>query len=248
MKDLRLLEGGKFLPGTWIDGDHMGDWNIHLGTNATLVDAAIPGGVLQGSIVTTSDSILNLTGPRAFEVDVGVPISFQVDMNITVDADNEASFFVGFTDNNTAGEMPMDDDGGTLVSAATDAVGFLYERGEAAPSGTRWQAVSVANGTDGTQTALSGSDAVVLGTWMRLRLKIAASGDTDFYIATLDANHNEITPAWDRTSLRTQTSAVTTSVRLCPVIAQQLHTGSSVVTFQTRNAMFRGNGLEVTGS
>ncbi len=248
MRNLHLLEGGKFHPGTWVDNDHMGDWSVHLGTNATLVDAGVPGGVLQGSIVTSDDSILNLSGPRAFEVDVGVPISFQVDINVTVDADDEACIFVGLTDSNAAGQIPIDDDDGTIASAATDAVGFLYERGQAAPSGTRWQAVSVAAGTDGTQTALSGSDAVVLGTWMRLRLEIGASADTNFYIATLDASNNVITQGWNRKTLRTQLAAVTTSVRLCPIIAQQLHGASSVVTFQTRNAMFRGNGLEVTGS
>ncbi len=56
-----------------------------------------------------------------------------------------ASIFVGFTDTGHA-EMPVYDTGAGVISAATDAVGFIL--GSRADTG--WSAVAVNNGTDAT--------------------------------------------------------------------------------------------------
>lgn len=78
--------------------------------------------------------------------------------------------FVGFTDTG-AGEMPAYDTGGGLITAATNAVGFVY--GGAASAATGWAGVGVKAGTDATTVT---GDAPTANTYDVLELRIGDTG------------------------------------------------------------------------
>lgn len=78
--------------------------------------------------------------------------------------------FVGLTDTGT-GEMPAYDTGGGLITAATNAVGFVY--GGAASAATGWAGVGVKAGTDGTTVT---GDAPTANTYDVLELRIGDTG------------------------------------------------------------------------
>ena len=64
------IEGGRLYPGTYVDNDHMGDWSVMIGTGSSLVDSALPGGIVDLVAGTNEGGAVQLVGPRAFEVDV----------------------------------------------------------------------------------------------------------------------------------------------------------------------------------
>ncbi len=238
---LSNIEGGKIYPGTYVDNDHMGDWSMHV-TGGTLVDAALPGGTQNLLTSTGEGDLAQITGPLAFEVDVGVPIIFECDLNVSVDASAAAAIFFGFTDSNSAGEIAIEfEDGGANLSAnATDAVGFMLE----AEDDATWKAVSVNAGTLGANTALTGSTDYAIGTWQRLRVEVGANGDTRYYIGQY--NSNNVFQDWSvLTAGETRTAALSTSVRLAPTIS--VDGRAAAVTLQVREPLFRGPGMEVTG-
>ena len=101
-------EGGGLSPGTYLDNHHMGDWSVHV-TGGTVVDGGLGGGVQNLLTATGEGDVAQLIGPLAFEVDAGVPIIFEVDVNVSVDGSNAAALFVGFTDQNAAAEIPIED-------------------------------------------------------------------------------------------------------------------------------------------
>ncbi len=238
---LKNYEGGKIYPGTYVDNDHMGDWSMHV-TGGTLVDGALPGGVQNLLTSTGEGDIAQIIGPLAFEVDVGVPIIFECDLNVSVDASTAAAIFFGFTDQNAAGEIPIEfEDGGANLSAnATDAAGFMLE----AEDDATWKAVSVNAGTLGANTALTGSTDSVVGTWQRLRVAIGASAGVTYSIGQYNSN-NLFLGFSVLTAGETRTAALSTSVVLAPTIS--VDGRAAVVTLQIRNPMFRGPGMEVTG-
>ena len=231
------IEGGRLYPGTYIDNDHMGDWSVMIGTGSSLVDSALPGGIVDLVAGTNEGGAVQLVGPRAFEVDVGVPLEFEIDVNPSVDGSDLAAIFMGWTDANVAVEIPIEDEDGTLETAATDAVGLMLEREQDAT----WQSTSVINGVDGAQTPLTAASDLVVGTWQRLRVVIGVSATADFYIGDYDGNNNFL--GWSGGgSLETRSAAITSSVRLCPIIS--IDGRAAAFTLQVRNPMFRGPGLE----
>jgi hypothetical protein len=236
---LKNYEGGKIYPGTYVDNDHMGDWSMHV-TGGTLVDSALPGGAQNLLTSTGEGDIAQIIGPLAFEVDVGVPIIFECDLNVSVDASTARAIFFGFTDQNAAGEIPIEDEDGTIGAQATDCVGLMMEVEQDAT----WQVMSVNAGTTGAQTALTGSTDSVVGVWQRLRVAIGASGDTTVGIGQYNTN-NLFLGFSVLTAGETRSAAVSTSVVLAPTIS--LDGRAAAVTLQVRNPMFRGPGMEVTG-
>lgn len=78
--------------------------------------------------------------------------------------------FVGFTDTG-AGEMPIYDTGGGIISTATNAVGFVY--GGAASAASGWTGVGVNADTDGTSVA---GDAPTANTYDVLEVALGDTG------------------------------------------------------------------------
>lgn len=211
-------------------------------TGGTIVDSTLPGGGINMTLAAEDDGATQLVGPRAYEVDVGVPIILEADINVSVDASSAAAIFFGLTDNNSDTlEVPIEDEDGTLETDASDAVGFMMEREQDAT----WQVVSVAGDTDGAQTALTSATDIATGTWQRLRMEVGASGDATFYIGQYDSNNNFLGWANGGTPLHTRSAAITTSVRMCPIIS--IDSRNAAVTVQIRDTVVRGHGLEVTG-
>ena len=89
--------------------------------------------------------------------------------------------------------------------------------------------MSVANGTDGAQTVLSDAADYAVGTWQKLKVVIGNDGDTSFYID-------------DKLLSHTRSAAVTTSVRLAPVVT--LDERNAAVTVWVRNLRVYGPGAE----
>lgn len=223
----------------------MGDyWKVLITgtTGGTVVDSALPGGGINMTLAAEDDGATQIVGPRAYEVDVGVPIVMEVDVNVSVDASTAAAIFIGLTDNNSDTlEVPIEDEDGTLATGASDAVGFMLE----AEQDATWQAVSVDTDVDGAQTALTSATDYAVGTWQRLRMEVNSSGDADFYIGQYDSSNRFQGWANQGNSLHTRSASHTTSVRMCPIIS--LDSRNAAVTAQFRNFTIRGNGLEVTG-
>jgi len=217
------------LPNGWAathpDASVNGAWMFNF-TTGSILAADTPGGAFALTGTAAESDIMEILGPRIYEVDAGYPIVFEGEVQVQTDASAAAAVFFGFTDRRDASEEPaIEDEDGTLESDATDAVGFMLE----AEQDATWQAVSVANGTDGAQTVLSDAADYAVGTWQKLKVVIGNDGDTSFYID-------------DKLLSHTRSAAVTTSVRLAPVVT--LDERNAAVTVWVRNLRVYGPGAE----
>ena len=152
----------------------------------------------------TDGDIQNIFGPHVFTVSAGTTI-FEARVKLST---LSQGVFVGLTDQNDADEIPIDYDGGTLTTTATDAAGFVFDSGK---SSSYWYCCSVKNGSDGAATACALSDGPVADTYQTLRLEINEAGDIRYFI-----DGREVT-----TSGAARTAAITTTTILCPSVAQK---------------------------
>ena len=221
------------LPNGWAapyaDGDINGPWLFNY-TTGSITNADTPGGAFALVGTAAESDIMEILGPLVFEVDAGLPITVEAEIQVQTDASTAAAVFFGFTDRRDKTEEPaIEDEDGTLESDATDALGIMLE----AEQDATWQAVSVANGTDGAQTPLTDAADYVVGTWQKLQVSIVRNIDgvaqAEFYIDGKKLSH-------------TRTAAVTSSVRLAPVIT--LDERNAAVTVWVRNLRALGPGAE----
>lgn len=211
--------------GPYVDASNNGDWLFNF-TGGSFAAANTPGGAIAMLTSTGEGDIAEIVGPLAFEADVG-PFSVECEIQVETDASSAAAIFFGFTDRKDATEEPaIEDEDGTLETDATDAVGIMLEREQDAT----FQAVSTANGTDGAQTALTGASDVADDTWVKLRVEVAKDASAKFYI-------NDI-----HQTLGDRTAAITSSVRMAPVIT--LDGRAAAVTVWVRNLRAYGPGAE----
>ena len=127
-----------------------------------------------------------------------------------------SSIFVGMSDANTeSGAVVIEDEDGTLNTAPTDAIGFLLE-GE---QDETWQAVGVQNGTDNTQTALTGGADAADATVQTLRMELSPenSGTVRYYI--------------DGELVSTLTSQFRSSIVMAPVAASDARNSAYTVDY-----------------
>lgn len=86
--------------------------------------------------------------------------------------------FIGLSDEAT-NERPIDYNGGTLTTTATDAVGFYYAGGEASAT---WRYGGVKNGTDSAHAAAPARHNPVAATFQTFRIVVNPDGAASFYI------------------------------------------------------------------
>lgn len=86
--------------------------------------------------------------------------------------------FIGLSDEAT-NERPIDYNGSTLTTTATDAVGFYYAGGETSPT---WRYGGVKNGTDSTHYAVASRFNPVAATFQTFRIVVNPDGSASFFI------------------------------------------------------------------
>lgn len=157
-----------------------------------------------------ADDLL-IVGELAWEVDEGQPLTFETRHKSSVITSQ--GLWAGMTDATTEGSgiNPIHDEGGTLVTTASDAVGFLLDESTAGTQDTTWQAVGVQGDTDNSQVSLTSGAAIVAATPQVLRMILTAanSGTARFYIGTS-------TQYGGGSLVSTQTSFFRSSVVLAP--------------------------------
>ena len=172
--------------------------NSDTGGTATVIEA--PGGELRLTTDGTDGDIQNAFGPEIFQADDGGPVVFHCRARLVTSLSQ--GVFLGLSDDNDADEVPIDLDGGTLTTTATDAVGFVYDSGEDG----KWYCVGVKGGTDTAQTAVNAKFNPVAGTYQTFRIQLNSAGTATFFI-----NEEQVAQL---------ENAVTATVSLCPALAQ----------------------------
>ena len=158
-------------------------------------------GVIRGTVTNnTSTDIEVIYGAVNWEADDAGPLTFEC--RIKPITSLSQLIFVGLSDEGKA-ERPIDYNGGTQTTTATDAVGFYYAGGV---SSATWRCGGVKNGSDSTHTAASSVYDPVLTTYQTFRVVVAVDGSASFYI---DGN----------IIVENVASCVTASTSLCPIIA-----------------------------
>lgn len=200
--------------------DFLGDavasnWNFQEGSDSATSDAAIVAGTVNGALgITTGDSTGTMAVSGAqFEGTLTWKASkggLAMEVLIQFDVITTSHWFIGFTDQVAALEMPWGLSGTTYTSTATDSAGFLFDT--AATTDTI-RCVGVA--TDVDATAVDTSNPTVAATDIRLRIEINTAGVGTYYI--------------DGVQVARITGVVTTTVKLVPVIAIFSSSGSSSV-------------------
>lgn len=188
---------------------------VRVNDSSTEVTAlAINGGASRLALGGDDADAGQFHGPLAFEPDESILCGMQTRFRSSVVA--TASLFVGWTDQNSASEVPIEDEDGTLASAATDAMGILLE-GE--QDGT-WQTVGVQSGTDNAQAVSTNIDDLVLATFTTVRVDVnpADSGTMKVIVDGVDLKTAN-TGSTRQTSDNVTTSFFDSSVVYSPVIS-----------------------------
>lgn len=172
------------------------------GTAVAVVEAE--NGVVRGLSDGTNGDIQNIFGAENWQPSVQGTIIFEA--RVALHTSLAQGIFIGLTDDNDADEVPIDDDGGTLTTTASDAVGFVYD---SAGNGT-WDCVSVKADSDGAQVQCPTKFNPVLDTFQTFRIVVEDDGNCRYYI-----NGEEITA-----SGAARSAAITTTVQYCPCVAQ----------------------------
>jgi len=193
-------------------GDVIGDqWSAAKGSDAQAVIAAVVagahGGVVSqttGDSVVVAESCVSLT--KALNYKSANTIRFECRFKPVTSVAN-VQYFIGLTDvlATTTLEQPITLSGTTLTTAATDAVGFVYDTDA---TNDTWHLQGVKADTD---TALLNSTIVpVVDTWAVYRIEVSSTGTASFYIN--DVLVGEVA------------NAVTTTVALTPVVEAMART------------------------
>ncbi len=171
-------------------------YDIDTDRTAWTIAAATSGGIITCATTTNGDTE-KIAGARNWKPSTMGAIIFEA--RVRLDTSLTQGIFIGLSDDNTTDEVPIDLDGGTLTTTATDAIGFVYDSQESTP----WYMCSVANNVDGAQT--STGVIPVVDTFQTFRIVVELDGSATFYI--------------DGKLVGSRDGAVTATVSLCPSIA-----------------------------
>ena len=134
-------------------------------------------GVIRGTVTNNSSSDIEVIySELMYQADDGGPLVFEA--RIKPITSLSQLIFVGLSDEK-ATERPIDYNGGSLTTTATDAVGFYYAGGE---SSATWRCGGVANDVDSTQTAVSSVLDPVLTTYQTFRVVVHPDGSASFFV------------------------------------------------------------------
>ena len=194
--------------------DSLAQFNLFHGSDAEASSPSINNGLM----VLTSGNVGSGFAADGSEAVGGDALVFTaaggttliLDATVKCSTSITGAFFVGFTDNNLSLEMPIEAPSGTLVTNASDAVGFLMDSGY---GNGQIRLVGVNNNVD--ETTQNPAGAAIAGAFIHLRLEIAANGDTTFY-------RNGVAYG------TVMTTALGTGVNIYPVIAWTSRTTSSI--------------------
>lgn len=170
------------------------DWAILAGVGGLIAatTGAGAGGSMAVNGVQIDDGELNWSGANG---------GLSIQARVKASAITNVAFFLGFTDQVSALEMPFTLSAGSLTSNATDGFGILFDSRATTPN---WKAVGVANDVDATVQDLG--LAPVADTFEVFGAQLSAAG-----VATFTRNGQVIGSA--------MTAACRASVALTPVIA-----------------------------
>lgn len=198
--------------------DNVTDWTETVGGPAMDI-ADVHGGWWRMPAAGDDTDDFYMAAEIVWEVDEGSPLVFEVRTQSS--AITGIGIFAGMSDTvtETNGINPIHDEGGTLVTTATDAFGFLLDESTAGTQDVTWQAVGVQNNTDNSQVSLevnSGatSNDIVASTPQVLRMEANtnSSGTVRYFIGSAEQMGGG-------TLLATQSSWFRSSIQFCPVIA-----------------------------
>lgn len=134
-------------------------------------------GVVRGTVTNNSSNDLSvLYGELNWQADDGGPLIFEARCAIITSLSQQ--IYIGLSDEKTT-EKPMDYNGGTLTTTATNAAGFYYAGGEASAT---WRYGGVKAGADTTHYAVASRLNPVLSTFQTFRVVVNADGAASFYI------------------------------------------------------------------
>ena len=173
-------------------------WTANADSGGTANITPLAGGVFRLATDGTDGDIQNLFGEVIWAPENG-GIVFEARVKLS---SLSQGVFIGLSDDNGQDEVPIDDDGGTLTTTASTAVGFIYDSG----GNATWDMVSVDDNVDGAQTQVDTQYNPVAGTYQVLRIQVNPEGKALFFI-------NEV-------EVGSRTSAVDADVLLCPAFAQ----------------------------
>jgi hypothetical protein len=177
------------------------------GTDSATSAAAIVSGGVGGVLrLTTGDAgtgyaadAEQMTGHLQYKANAG---GLVFEARLKLSAITTCQAFVGFTDDATTLEIPIDSaaSANTITTTATDAVGFFFDTDMTTDD---WWIAGVANGTDATHQDTG--FAPVADTYETLRIEVGTDGSAVFF-----RNGKQVGTK--------MTGAVTATVALCPVI------------------------------
>jgi len=208
----RTLIEGDFI-GAAIDPAFAGTTE-NSGTAALLV--AKGNGVVTLVTGTTSGNRSALTSGLNQKAEDGTMVFTAIVQNLT--AITTRALFIGLTDTVSL-ENPIEINGVTITSSATDAVGFVYDTDATTDV---WYIQGVANDVDTTlKSAVNpyngGTKVPVAGTYNEFRIEVSTDGDANFYI--------------DGDFAGTVLNAVTPTVLLTPIVLVETRTTSAATVY-----------------
>jgi hypothetical protein len=158
---------------------NLDNWNIdkgNAGVNFACSDVDV-NGMTHGEVTSNSSNDLAvLYGELIWKANSAGPLIFEA--RACINTSLSQLIFIGLSDEATA-ERPMDYNGSTLTTAATDAVGFYYAGGV---SSTTWRCGGVKAGSDSAQTAAGSKHNPVADTYQTFRVVVNPDGSASFYI------------------------------------------------------------------
>lgn len=212
-----LVQNGRFISASeakiirQIDDFHgdvlASNWNTRVGSDGACVAGAINsqiGGVVRMVFGAGAGATMAVNGGQlstgAFLNWKAANGGLRFQTRIALNAVTAVAIFAGFTDQDSALEMPFTISGSTLTSNASDSVGFLYDTSATAST---IKLVGVKGDTDATVT--NTGIAMVAATFIDLALTVDASETARFWI--------------NGALVGTMASSLTKTVALTPVIA-----------------------------
>ena len=163
-------------------------------------------GVVRNTVTNNSSSDLSsLVGEVIYKASAGGPLVFEARCAIATSLSQ--CIFIGLTGTkpSTTGiatDMPIETNGGTLVTPHADALGFTYTGGSGGAA--VWQASGTKANVDTALHSAAARFNPVLATFQTFRIVVFADGSASFYIDGEPIKEN-------------LASAVTASTLLCPV-------------------------------
>lgn len=169
--------------------DFLGDsydtflWSVPVANSGTApaINVQVDGVIRLTVTDNSSNDLSTLVNEIIYRATQGGPLVFEARVKPITSL--SVFMFIGLADakpTTTATTIPMNTNGGTFTTGATDAVGFMYTGGSSGAA--VWQCAGVKNGADTAITAAAARYNPVLTTYQTLRIVVNADGAASFYI------------------------------------------------------------------